>query len=438
MFGWFKKQQRVADPAEAAAACAAEGRSLQELGDVDGALQLLQKAEALARPLGESALPLLQGILITQAQLLHQRDDLVRAAVLYEEASHLVLDPATVMHCLENLAEIGSRVANLERTLELHRRHHWDWRGEGNPNELCATLANQAVALAAAGKRAEALLLFEKVEQVCRELPSHAGLAITLGHQADIHAAQGDPGRAFSLFREQEQIYESLGNAEGVARSQAAQRRVDVLGPSSAGVPSPQAASARIALFGGQVECEENRADRPVVAVNLRGCRIKDEDLAVLPCLDQLEQLELGDNSIGDAALAHVAPLHNLKTLILQQTQITDQGMEHLQGLTQLQVLFLGGTRITDRALARLRGLTQLQVLILGGTGVTDAGLPELKGLPSLWNLDLRQTQITDAGLNCLGEMKQLKKINLIGTQVTGQGIERLRSELPEANEIYG
>jgi tetratricopeptide (TPR) repeat protein len=346
-------------------------------------------------------------------------------------------DASSLSLVWENLAEIHRRVDNLDRALELHRRHKWDWRDEGNPSELCASLANRAVALEAGGDQDGALRLFERVEQVCRELPSFPGLAIALGHQAEIYAAKGDRARALILCREQERLYETLGDPEGVARSKAAQRRDDILGPMSSSNQTPQGALSLVEMLGGRVRIDESQADKPVVAVNLRGTRVKDADLAMLQSLEQLQELDLGETEIGDSGLPHLAQLLKLQTLILQLTLITDHGMEHLRGLNQLQVLFLGGTKITDACLAYLRGMTKLEVLIVGGTGVTDAGLAELRGFRSLWNLDLRDTQVTDAGLDYLKELRQLKKINLARTQVTKQGIGELRRELPNVNEVF-
>jgi tetratricopeptide (TPR) repeat protein len=144
-----------------------------------------------------------------RATILNQRDDLVAAAAVYQEAEEVarrLSDDECLSSCSERLDEIRRRVDNLDRALELHRRHNWDWRASGDPSVLSASLANQGVTLATAGKHTEALAVLERLEQVCRERPSFPGLAIALGHQAEIHAACGDHARAETLYQEQKRL----------------------------------------------------------------------------------------------------------------------------------------------------------------------------------------------------------------------------------------
>jgi HEAT repeat protein len=83
--------------------------------------------------------------------------------------------------------------------------------------------------------------------------------------------------------------------------------------------------------LGGKVTHAENRAGKPVIAIDFSGMGIIDEDLATAAKLHGLESLDLSDTDITDAGLAHLAGLTALRTLNLSHSQVTDQGVRKLQ-----------------------------------------------------------------------------------------------------------
>ena len=106
--------------------------------------------------------------------------------------------------------------------------------------------------------------------------------------------------------------------------------------------------------------------------LNLGGVALKDEDLASIAGLKNLEVLHLDSTPITDAALTHVGVLESLISLNLFGTAITDAGLSHLGGLRNLQSLYLAETKASAEGVARLqRELPKVQI-------ETGAGLKDL------------------------------------------------------------
>ena len=89
--------------------------------------------------------------------------------------------------------------------------------------------------------------------------------------------------------------------------------------------------------------------------LNLGGVRLRDEDLASIAGLKNLEVLHLDNTPITDAALVHVGALENLISLNLFGTAITDAGLQRLAGLRNLTSLYLAETKVTAQGVARLQ-----------------------------------------------------------------------------------
>jgi hypothetical protein len=139
----------------------------------------------------------------------------------------------------------------------------------------------------------------------------------------------------------------------------------------------------------------------------LHGAGLRGDDLAVLAKCTRLEWLQLTENPLDDAGLAHLVELP-LRELMLDITPVGDAGMEFVADMETLEQLDVANTRITDKGVASIARLPELQVLWLAGTGVTDAGLAQLESLSRLKYVDLR------------------------GTGVSDQGVARLRAKLPD------
>jgi Leucine-rich repeat (LRR) protein len=141
--------------------------------------------------------------------------------------------------------------------------------------------------------------------------------------------------------------------------------------------------------------------------------------------------------------------LNHLKTLNLSDTsRFRDDDLAVLATLTELEDLQLNqdlwrsqarrrsSTPLTDRVLDHVQGLTRLQILGLANSAVTDAGLPRLAKLQALEMLDLDGTRVTDAGLDALADLKSLRSLHVTGTGVTKEGAARLRRMCPEVDVV--
>jgi hypothetical protein len=101
----------------------------------------------------------------------------------------------------------------------------------------------------------------------------------------------------------------------------------------------------------GQVQVDEGRPGRPVVAVALRGRCVNDETLDWLGELKDLRRLELEDTRVTDAGIRRLAHLMELRDPRLDGVAITDEGLPALRSLKNLEVLILLDTRIEGSGL---------------------------------------------------------------------------------------
>lgn len=103
-------------------------------------------------------------------------------------------------------------------------------------------------------------------------------------------------------------------------------------------------------------------------------------DIAVLTeVADRLEVLDLSRSAVKDEDLAHVAKMINLNTLKLNGTKVGDPALAHLAKLTHLETLNLYGTQVSDAGLVQLAGLPSLKKLYLWNTQATEEGISKLK-----------------------------------------------------------
>ncbi len=214
---------------------------------------------------------------------------------------------------------------------------------------------------------------------------------------------------------------------------------------------------AEIKNRGGQVEVDENSPIRAATAVQMVGCRFKDEDFVWLASLPLLRTVRLG-HGITDAGLVHVAGLKRVETLTMPGAPIKGSGLSHLSGLTKLRTLDLEGTQVNDASLVHLQGLKELQSLNLGGTLITGRGLEHLKDMTSLESLNLdypdealndeaiallkgltklktlilSESSLTDASLEIFKALTNLETLNVEGTNVTDAGVADFEKALPK------
>jgi hypothetical protein len=88
--------------------------------------------------------------------------------------------------------------------------------------------------------------------------------------------------------------------------------------------------------------------------------------------------IDFKGTKITDADVAALGSLENVGDLDLSFTQVTDRAISALAGCTELDRLTLTGTKVTDAAIAGLRKLPALRTVNLGATAVTAQGIARL------------------------------------------------------------
>lgn len=89
--------------------------------------------------------------------------------------------------------------------------------------------------------------------------------------------------------------------------------------------------------------------------------------------------------------------------------------LSSLENLSCLENLQLEETRITDAALCPLSKVHALRYLSLGSCYLTDASLHHLTSLQKLVHLGIRNAVLTNAGLDCFNPPPTLKVLDLMG-----------------------
>jgi len=200
---------------------------LQELGDLDGAMQLCKEKERICRELGN--VDGLHYSLGNQANILYVRGDLDGAMDLYKEQERICRQLGNVdglAISLGNQANILYARGDLDGAMDLYKEKERICRELGYVDGLQASLGGQANVLSALGDLEGALTFYKEEERICRELGYVDSLQRSLGNQANIPYARGDLEGAMTLYKEKERICRELGNIDGLQMSLGGQANV--------------------------------------------------------------------------------------------------------------------------------------------------------------------------------------------------------------------
>lgn len=169
----------------------------------------------------------------------------------------------------------------------------------------------------------------------------------------------------------------------------------------------------------------QSRFIRGLKKLNLRTCDLQSEDLrGFVDAHDglQLDELDLGDNLLRDAGLAHLADatcLEDLKVLNLDQCEIGVDGMRNLTtgaSLANLHMLNLNYNPLGAEGLRTLwrRSHEKLHTLHLVDADIDDNGVSQLADAPAsstLQELDLSRNSCGDKAARALAKAKHLEKL---------------------------
>jgi Leucine-rich repeat (LRR) protein len=92
-----------------------------------------------------------------------------------------------------------------------------------------------------------------------------------------------------------------------------------------------------------------------LVELKLTSSGIKDEDIASISSLSNIEKLWLDGNKLNDPCLEKLVTLNNLSYLNLASTLISKNGFVQLKKLPSLRNIFLYETKITGEDLTQLK-----------------------------------------------------------------------------------
>jgi hypothetical protein len=172
--------------------------------------------------------------------------------------------------------------------------------------------------------------------------------------------------------------------------------------------------------------------------LDLSGSHVADDDLAILPDLPGLADLNLAWTPITDTGAAHLARCDKLERVDLGGTATGDGAIRVLAGKPRLH-RFTSGARVTDEGIPFLHGfpvfkewkdgLVKLELtspdadpnhLELRGS-FTDRGLVALVGLDGLFalNVDDASLAITPAGFGPLARLPRLTRLACEATDAT-------------------
>ena len=147
--------------------------------------------------------------------------------------------------------------------------------------------------------------------------------------------------------------------------------------------------------------------------------------------LSHLKQLDLMYTQLTDDGMAHLSEFQDLQELNLRSNRIGDRGLLHIQS-KRLEVLYLRCTNITDSSVSLFTRFPLLRRLNLGETKVTDASMPVLASLSHIEIIDLSDTKITDAALHHFSHHKTLQQLNLPKQLDGTPGVTALRQANPK------
>jgi Leucine-rich repeat (LRR) protein len=142
---------------------------------------------------------------------------------------------------------------------------------------------------------------------------------------------------------------------------------------------------------------------------------IKPEVMNHLKKLTRPTELSLREIAISDAGLGQVKEIRAVDALVMgKDKRITDQGLVNLSGMDQLKELFLFDQKLGDGAYAALKGLKGLKKIYISGAGFNDPAFENLKGLAELESFGLEGADnVTAAGLTHLKSLPKLKRLTL-------------------------
>lgn len=140
-------------------------------------------------------------------------------------------------------------------------------------------------------------------------------------------------------------------------------------------------------------------------SLGLVGTRVTDKSLARLQDAKELGSINLNASDlITDAGLASLKDCKGLRKIGLGNTSIGDDGLKHLAGLPNLVHLDLGNSKGTDEGLLHLKANWPKWEYLQLPNGVTDKTFAEPTFFPQLTTLDIAGAKVTPAQIHAIAK----------------------------------
>ena len=172
--------------------------------------------------------------------------------------------------------------------------------------------------------------------------------------------------------------------------------------------------------------------------LRLTGIGVRDDHLAALQSVPELEDLGLDESGVTDTGMVHLKALLRLSHLTLSGTQVTVAGLKPLRGLKHLVLVYHGGWgNLPNADLERFKAARNRHFLSLPAAARRTEALRAVRILAATIDSDgpdvvrgisFSQSWTTDADLVYLQEFPEVEYLNFYeDSAVTSAGLEYLK-----------
>jgi hypothetical protein len=175
--------------------------------------------------------------------------------------------------------------------------------------------------------------------------------------------------------------------------------------------------------------------------LDLRFCRLVEDDLSPLGKMKQLRILNLSSNyQMSGQTLGFISSLPNLEQLDLSDcNNLTDEAIAEIAGSVSLHSLNLTRCKsLTQACISHLVPIKNLRHLNLDSTGIVDKGVARLSELKNLMSINISSSRITDDNMASLAALVNLKRLEMGACKkITIKGLELLKPLPLEYLNVY-
>lgn len=194
--------------------------TLEQEGDLEGSLRLLEQAEEISKQRHDTTA--LMSYRLQRAEILKKLRDQAGAFELIKEQEQLSRESDDERGLAVSLGEQAQMLrdrGDLEGARQLYAEEDRIFRESGNKKGLLASLTQQAILFHAMGDLDSAMTKLTEGEALCHELGDKHNLILTLGMQGIITMARSELEAAMTLFKQQEQMSRELNDQQGLTVS---------------------------------------------------------------------------------------------------------------------------------------------------------------------------------------------------------------------------